>query len=112
LTVKRRHEPDLEKEALRDGKFVVKTNTQLPAAEVVLSMFRNSLGKGDPGAWLAGQGQMLGIMDFFPQGWGSLALTRGISGDYLSGLGWSLLLLVLGVCLFILAFDSIKARDL
>jgi transposase len=33
----RHHEPALEKEALRDGKFVVKTNTQLPAAEVVLS---------------------------------------------------------------------------
>lgn len=33
----RRYEPALEKEALRDGKFLVKTNTKLPAAEVVLS---------------------------------------------------------------------------
>lgn len=32
-----RYEPALGKEALRDGKFLVKTNTQLPAAEVVLS---------------------------------------------------------------------------
>lgn len=35
-----RHEPALEKEALRDGKFVLKTNTGLPAEEVVLS-YRN-----------------------------------------------------------------------
>jgi transposase len=32
-----RNEPALGKEALRDGKFVVKTNTKLPPAEVVLS---------------------------------------------------------------------------
>lgn len=32
-----RHEPVLKKEALRDGKFVAKTNTELPAEEVVLS---------------------------------------------------------------------------
>jgi hypothetical protein len=29
-----RHEPALEKEALRDGNFFVKTKTQLPAAEL------------------------------------------------------------------------------
>lgn len=74
----------------------------------VPNLLMNSQGKADPGAWLAGQEEMLRIMDFFPWGWGSLALTRGISGDYLGGLAWSLLLLVLGVFLFTLAFVLVE----
>ncbi len=57
----------------------------------VPNLLVNSRGQADPGAWLAGQGQMLRIMDFFPWGWGSLALSKGLSGEFFSGLAWSLL---------------------
>jgi len=74
----------------------------------VPNLLVNSRGQADPGAWLAGQGQMLRIMDFFPWGWGSLALSKGLSGEFFSGLAWSLLLLVLGAVLFMLAFVLVE----
>ena len=61
-------------------------------------------GKFDLARWLAGQEQVLGIMDFFPWGWGSRALVSGISGDLLAGLGWSLFILFVGILLFALSF--------
>ncbi|MCR3921928.1 MAG: hypothetical protein NUK65_05325 [Firmicutes bacterium] len=54
--------------------------------------------------WLAGQEQMLQIMNYFPWGWGSQALAEGISANLITGLGWSLLLLLGGVGLFLCAF--------
>lgn len=60
------------------------------------------------GAWLAGQEQMLRVMDFFPWGWGSQALEAGITGNFLTGLGWSLLTLFAGVFLFMLAFNLVE----
>jgi ABC-2 type transport system permease protein len=54
--------------------------------------------------WLAGQGEMLRIMGYFPWGWGSQALSGGLSGNLMNGLGWSLLLLLAGVFIFLLAF--------
>jgi len=60
------------------------------------------------GAWIAGQEQMLGAMDFFPWGWGSLALVEGISGNFLVGLGWSLLILLVGALLFLMAFNLVE----
>ncbi|KGK91151.1 hypothetical protein DP73_05345 [Desulfosporosinus sp. HMP52] len=60
------------------------------------------------GAWIAGQEQMLGIMDYFPWGWGSLALVSGISGDFIAGLGWSLLIMVVGILLFLIAFNLVE----
>ncbi|MDO0822740.1 putative ABC transporter permease subunit [Desulfosporosinus nitroreducens] len=60
------------------------------------------------GAWIAGQEQMLGAMDFFPWGWGSLALVAGISGNFLVGLGWSLLILLAGAFLFMMAFNLVE----
>lgn len=63
-----------------------------------------SSGDFNLGHWLSGQEQVLGIMDYFPWGWGAQALVAGISGDFLSGLGWSLLIFVVGVVLFVLSF--------
>jgi len=60
------------------------------------------------GAWLEGQEQLLSIMDFFPWGWGSLALVEGISGNALAGLGWSLLMLFVGTILFMIAFVLVE----
>ncbi|MGI6066925.1 MAG: putative ABC transporter permease subunit [Bacillota bacterium] len=59
-------------------------------------------------AWLAGQEEMLRVMDFFPWGWGSLALVSGISGDFLTGFGWSFLILFLGIILFLIAFSLLE----
>ncbi len=60
------------------------------------------------GSWLTGQERMLRVMDFFPWGWGSRALVSGISGNFLFGLGWSLLILFLGVFLFLMAFKLVE----
>lgn len=60
------------------------------------------------GSWLAGQEQILGVMDYFPWGWGSLALVAGISGNFFAGLGWGLFLLSVGVFLFVLAFALLE----
>lgn len=60
------------------------------------------------GSWIVGQEQTLKIMDYFPWGWGSLALVRGISGDFLTGLGWSLLILLVGAVIFIMAFKLVE----
>ncbi|WP_407312293.1 putative ABC transporter permease subunit [Desulfosporosinus sp. SB140] len=59
-------------------------------------------------SWLSGHNQLIQVMNYFPWGWGSLALVSGISGDFLSGLGWSVLLLALGVLLFSLAFVLVE----
>ncbi|NLI94104.1 MAG: hypothetical protein GX434_18475 [Peptococcaceae bacterium] len=67
-------------------------------------LLAGSRGKLNLADWLSGQEQSLRIMDIFPWGWGSLALMKGISGNFLTGLGWSLLLLVVGVFLFMGAF--------
>ncbi len=71
----------------------------------LLASNENGLNLGD---WLAGQEQILGVMNFFPWGWGSLALVAGISGDFLVGLGWSLLLLLVGAFLFLIAFTLLE----
>jgi len=54
--------------------------------------------------WLVRQAEMLRIMSYFPWGWGSQALASGLSGNLLSGLGWSLLLLLAGLLIFSFAF--------
>jgi ABC-2 type transport system permease protein len=54
--------------------------------------------------WLAGQQELLRVMDFFPWGWGSRALADGVSGHHLAALGWSTLLLALGAVIFAAAF--------
>ena len=59
-------------------------------------------------SWLTGHNQLIQVMNYFPWGWGSLALVSGISGNFLNGLGWSVLLLVLGVLLFSLAFVLVE----
>jgi len=64
----------------------------------------NSQEKLDMNSWLTGQAQILHVMDFFPWGWGSLALVKGISGNFLAGLSWSLLILLVGAALFAMTF--------
>lgn len=54
--------------------------------------------------WLTQQDQLLRIMNFFPWGWGSLALTNGMTQNITAGLGYSLLLLAAGIAVFMLAF--------
>jgi len=58
----------------------------------------------DIGVWLAAQDRLLRVMDYFPWGWGSLALAGAAAGNHLAGLGWSLLLLALGAALFGVSF--------
>jgi len=60
------------------------------------------------GGWLAGQDQALRIMDFFPWGWGSNALADGITGNFLSGLGWCLLIILMGAALFMISFALLE----
>ncbi|MDD4168733.1 MAG: hypothetical protein PHD36_00445 [Desulfotomaculaceae bacterium] len=79
------------------GGIVIAVVFQLPG----LLMHNKSLNMG---AWLAGQQQMLKIMDYFPWGWGSRALAGGVSGSLPAGLGWSLLLLAVGAALYCLSF--------
>jgi ABC-2 type transport system permease protein len=62
----------------------------------------------DIGAWLLGNAEMLKVMGFFPWGWASKALVAAISGNVLSGLGWCLLLFLLGILLFSLAFSFVE----
>lgn len=54
--------------------------------------------------WLGRQDQLLQVMDFFPWGWGARALAGSAAGNHWSGLGWSLLLLVLGATVLAAAF--------
>ena len=57
----------------------------------------------DISSWLLGKEEMLEIMNFFPWGWASLALVKGISGSFLVGLGWSVLIVSVSVFLFLMA---------
>lgn len=74
----------------------------------VPNMILSSGGNPDIGTWLSGQQQLLHIMDFFPWGWGSLALASSASGNNLAALGWSLALVALGAALFAAAFLLVK----
>ncbi len=62
----------------------------------------------NPADLLAGQEQLLNVMNFFPWGWGAQALVAGITGSFLTGLGWSLLLLILGAFLFLFSFTLLE----
>lgn len=72
------------------------------------NLLLSSQGKLDVGAWLAGQERVLAIMDVFPWGWGSLAIVEGISGNFFAGLGWSLLIILAGGLLFLIAFTLLE----
>jgi ABC-2 type transport system permease protein len=72
------------------------------------NMLINNGDRVNIGSWLAGQEHMLRVMDFFPWGWGSKALVAGISGNFLTGLGWSILILFVGVFLFLSAFKVVE----
>lgn len=71
----------------------------------LLSNSRTGIQVGD---WLAAQTNILSVMNFFPWGWGALALVDGMTGSFLTGLSWSLLLLAFGVLLFLLSFTFIE----
>lgn len=62
----------------------------------------------DLGVWLGGQEQLLRVMDYFPWGWGSLALSNAASANHLAAFGWSMLLLVPGVLFFAAAFTLVE----
>lgn len=61
-------------------------------------------GRFDLSSWLSGQQPLITAMDYFPWGWGSLALAGSASGNQLAGLGWSLLLLLLGTGIYLVSF--------
>lgn len=52
------------------------------------------------GQWLANQESLLKVMDYFPWGWSTLALSSSISGQPLAALGWTALVLGLGTAVF------------
>lgn len=54
--------------------------------------------------WVSTQGQLLKIMNWFPWGWGSMALFKGTAGSHLQALLWSLLTMALAVAVFIPSF--------
>ncbi|MEA4900278.1 putative ABC transporter permease subunit [Desulfitobacterium sp.] len=62
----------------------------------------------DFNSWLGGNTQIFEVMNFFPWGWGSKALASAMSDNALGGLAWSLLILLLGVLLFSLAFSLVE----
>ncbi|KLU65658.1 hypothetical protein DEAC_c22880 [Desulfosporosinus acididurans] len=84
------------------GGIIIALSFQLP------NMLMNSRNKFDLGSWLEQQKQMLSVMKFFPWGWGSSALVAGVSQNFLGGLGWSLLILLVGVLLFLIAFNLVE----
>lgn len=82
--------------------IIIAIGFQLP------NMLINSGNKFDIGSWLERQDQMLEVMKYFPWGWGSSALVAGISQNFIAGLGWSLLILLAGVLLFLMAFNLVE----
>lgn len=62
----------------------------------------------DLASWLAGNAQFLDAMNFFPWGWGAKALVDAMSGHVPGALGWSLLILLVGVLLFGFAFSFVE----
>ncbi|MFA6809082.1 MAG: hypothetical protein WCR27_08820 [Eubacteriales bacterium] len=102
LLVMRIVPPHRSKEAI--GFIGAFAGIMIALAFQIPNLLINTQGEFNLGAWLGGQEQVLGIMDFFPWGWGSLALIEGISGNFIVGLGWSLLVLLVGVFLFVSAF--------
>jgi len=68
------------------------------------SLVMSSGAKLDLAGWLANQQLLLKIMNWFPWGWGSLALTRGAQGSHLPALFWSLLTLAVAIAVFVPAF--------
>ncbi|NLM45919.1 MAG: hypothetical protein GX200_03865 [Firmicutes bacterium] len=65
-------------------------------------------GRLDIGSWLAGRQPLLQAMQYFPWGWGARSLTAGITRDIPAGLGWSLLLLLLGAAVFFVSFTFVE----
>jgi len=72
------------------------------------SFLLNQQGDANLGNWLVGKENVLYIMNFFPWGWGSVALKEGITGNFFIGLLWSILLLVLGAVIFSFSFILVK----
>lgn len=68
----------------------------------------SSGGQLEIGSWLAVRQHSLQVMDFFPWGWGSMALACGASGNSLAALTWSILLLTVGTALFSVSFLLVK----
>jgi len=62
----------------------------------------------DISAWMAGQGELVRVMDWFPWGWSSLVLEGAATSSHLSALGWSLLLLLLGALLVGISFPLVE----
>ena len=72
------------------------------------SMIMASEQQLDISNWLLSQKQLLNVMKYFPWGWGSQALAAGIAKNFFSALGWSLLLLLAGIALFLVAFSLLE----
>jgi ABC-2 type transport system permease protein len=68
----------------------------------------SSQGNLDLGTWLAGKEQLLGIMNYFPWGWASLALIKGMSGSFFAGLLWSLLIIAFSIFLLLMALSLLE----
>lgn len=68
------------------------------------NMVMSSGGTIDINQWLSGQDQLLKVLDYFPWGWSSLALTNAVAGKLLPSLGWTMLTLSLGAAVFAVAF--------
>ena len=72
------------------------------------NLLMNSAQQIDFASWLTSQQEMLAVMKFFPWGWAAEALTNSIVGNLVPALGWSLLLLLAGVGVFLLALTLVE----
>ena len=59
-------------------------------------------------AWFAGNTASLKAMNYFPWGWAAQSLVAGMAGDFFTGVFWCLFLFLLGVGLFLLAFNLLE----
>ena len=66
------------------------------------------VGELDIASWLAGQLPMFRAMNWFPWGWGSMALTESALGNHLKALLWSLPTLLSALVVFVSAFVLVE----
>ncbi|UWG95442.1 hypothetical protein LPY66_10945 [Dehalobacter sp. DCM] len=93
--------PHRSKEAI--GFIAAMSGVLIALIFQIPSLFLANQGSIEIGSWLNGQESLIHIMSFFPWGWGSLSLTHGLAGNIGGGIGWSLLMILLGVGMFQLA---------
>lgn len=74
----------------------------------VPNLLLSSQGTMDISNLLTGKEQSLAIMNYFPWGWASLALIKGVSGDLLAGFAWSVLIFICSILMFLFSMALLE----